>query len=323
MYPWLEKPYEALLQQYFSNTLHHALLLKSPYAIGADRLAQDVAKSMLCQDKSSLVFCGKCKACKLMDGQVHPDFHELMSEKPTIGVDLIRQLIEKIQKTAQLSGSKVVVINQIQMMTEAASNAFLKTLEEPTPDTFIIITTSQPDRLLPTIRSRCEQIALAVPSYAQSVDFLQRQNVAPPSEQLLKVYGNSPLPYLDALKTDEMTYIKFKGDLQRFVTDDIGTSEFAEKYAGKESSVLDWLYHVIGDVMSTTLSAEHNNDENNDVLLCEAQLIELQDWVYKTMTPAKKKLLHQGINKTLLLKTVLEDFKQGHLLAVNSQIKWE
>lgn len=87
----------------------------------------------------------------------HPDFHAL---RPTgkmrqIGADATRDLIGKIQVSATVSPRKVAVIYEVDRMNIAASNIFLKTLEEPTPSTTILLLTTRPYSLLPTIRSRC------------------------------------------------------------------------------------------------------------------------------------------------------------------------
>lgn len=316
MYPWQEQTFNALMQQYYASSLHHGLLVKSTQGMGIEHFSVNLAKSMLCQDRSSPSFCGQCKSCHLLAGQVHPDFHEVYSDKPTIGVDLVRQLIDKIQKTSQLGGSKVIVINQIENMTEAASNAFLKTLEEPTPETFIIMSTVKPDGLLATIKSRCEQITLPIPSYEQSCQFISERGVTVPSKEVLDAYANSPLRYIESLENGALTYAEFSEDLQLLMNNSVDIAEFTANYGGHEGAVFDWLYHTITNV---TAQAQSSRAEDNSI--DSAELIALYDWIDKTLIPAKQKLLHQGINKTLLMKTVLGEFRQCQNLVLKAAHK--
>ncbi|MEM0911817.1 MAG: DNA polymerase III subunit delta' [Pseudomonadota bacterium] len=322
MYPWLETTFSELMQRYASNALHHALLFRSTQSSDSEGFLSDIAKSMLCQDKSSLTYCGKCKSCKLFDSQAHPDFHLAVSEKASIGVDLIRHIIEKIQKTSQLNGSKVIVVNQIDTMTDAASNAFLKTLEEPTPDTFILLSTTQPDRLMATIKSRCEQIALPSPSFEQSCDYLSTLGITPPTKQALIVVGNSPLRYVESLESGKSSYAKFQDDFVSYVNGQIEYNDFIDDFDGRETEVFDWVYHFIINQDPFELSNPNvtNEPRSPNKSVTDTQLIAQYEWIQNTLVPAKKKLLHQGINKTLLLKNTLEDYKQcQHMLVAQSK----
>ena len=108
--------------------------------------------------------------------------HHVTTEKSQIGVDAIRQTISKVSQTAQLSGNKVVIISQVELMSESASNALLKTLEEPTANTYLLMTSNESQRLLPTILSRCEKRNIALPSFEQSCDWLSAQGVSVPTK---------------------------------------------------------------------------------------------------------------------------------------------
>ena len=79
-------------------------------------------------------------------------------ERPSLGIDLIRQLISKLSFGSSVNSPRLVIINQAHLLTLEAQNALLKTLEEPPNYTDILLTTGQPNRLLPTIHSRCQTI---------------------------------------------------------------------------------------------------------------------------------------------------------------------
>lgn len=117
--------------------------------------------------------CGKCEDCILVDAGTHPDLHliyrQLNKQHPdstirkqkalVLGVDVIRHfLIERANRKATRGRAKVFVVREAERLNESAQNALLKTLEEPPPDTFIILLTDALDRMLPTTRSRCQQV---------------------------------------------------------------------------------------------------------------------------------------------------------------------
>jgi DNA polymerase-3 subunit delta' len=107
--------------------------------------------------------CGHCKSCDLLKSATHPDHLQVELSGLTIGVDQIRAVSKMFEKTAQLSLNQTVIIQHADKMTESAANALLKTLEEPSNNSFIILLVKDQQRLLPTIISRCYHLALAPP----------------------------------------------------------------------------------------------------------------------------------------------------------------
>lgn len=102
--------------------------------------------------------CDECPSCKKIDSQTHPDFLMAAPEKGEIRVDEIRT-IEAVISLAPYEGKrKVVIVDDAETMNPSAANAFLKTLEEPPPQSIIILISASPDRLPETIRSRCSRI---------------------------------------------------------------------------------------------------------------------------------------------------------------------
>src|SRR5690606_26412999 len=108
----------------------------------SDTLIKTLSAWLLCLTPTGKP-CGQCKSCKLMQAESHPDFYLLQPnpelKTPTIGVDAIRGLTNSLQETANQGHNKVAVIEQADRMTVAASNALLKTLEEPQANTYIIL----------------------------------------------------------------------------------------------------------------------------------------------------------------------------------------
>lgn len=145
--------WKSLMARHQQQTLPHALLLNNA------EFAYDLAKTVLCfagQERG----CGTCHGCRLLHAKTHPDLLEVSAPK----IDEIREIIEPIQKTSQIGQWKVLIIDLADQMNTAASNALLKTLEEPPARVLIILLAQQPRRLLATIRSRCQQICFSVSS---------------------------------------------------------------------------------------------------------------------------------------------------------------
>jgi DNA polymerase-3 subunit delta' len=102
--------------------------------------------------------CDACPSCKKIDAQTHPDFLLISPEKGEIRVDEIRTIEGRLSLAPYEGRMKVVIVDDADTMNQSAANAFLKTLEEPPPQSLIILISSSPDMLLETIRSRCSRI---------------------------------------------------------------------------------------------------------------------------------------------------------------------
>lgn len=170
-YPWQD----GLWQQLAGRTQHaHAYLLHGPKGIGKRALAERLMARLLCQQPQALEACGQCKSCLLLKAGSHPDNYILEPEEAdkAIKVDQVRELVGFVVQTAQLGGRKVVLIEPVEAMNINAANALLKSLEEPSGDTVLLLVSHQSSRLLPTIKSRCVQQACPLPSEAASLQWL-------------------------------------------------------------------------------------------------------------------------------------------------------
>jgi len=155
-----------LSRQYQQHTLAHAIILQGVAGTGKDALAQWLIELLICiqpklipsesNDEMSIsVACGQCKTCLLLKSGSYPDHLLLASDNKTLGVDDVRNGNSFLEKTAQLGQVKTILIPQAQTMTVASANALLKTLEEPSANSFIVLLTDELESLLPTIVSRC------------------------------------------------------------------------------------------------------------------------------------------------------------------------
>ncbi|MBT8448257.1 MAG: hypothetical protein KJO69_01120, partial [Gammaproteobacteria bacterium] len=144
--------------------------------------------------------CGKCHSCQLFDAGTHPDFNLIAAEEGgVIKVDQVRNMVEQNSLTPHISSNKLYLFVDADSMNIAASNSLLKTLEEPSPNSLIILITSRPDLLSATIRSRCQQIKFNPPSQGQAIEWLTTQTTNTDAKTLLNLAQGSPLT---ALKID-------------------------------------------------------------------------------------------------------------------------
>ncbi|MBF0470967.1 MAG: DNA polymerase III subunit delta' [Gammaproteobacteria bacterium] len=182
--PWQSRVWSRLTSALQQNELGHALLLAGKRGTGKRLLAEALAQLLLCQqpqsDSHRGVACGDCPSCQLFRSGNHPDLVWIQpngEDKPLlevgrrlegkdgerqIQVDQIRQLLERFALVSRHGETKVAIIERSEMMNLSAANALLKTLEEPTKGTYLILMTEAPSRLLSTIRSRCHYYPVTV-----------------------------------------------------------------------------------------------------------------------------------------------------------------
>ncbi|MCK4912137.1 MAG: hypothetical protein KAS05_00260 [Candidatus Omnitrophica bacterium] len=144
---------------YFKILEKRELLGTSYLFVGEDEgTVVDVVKLISCNEELS--FCGQCWDCKRIEDGNHPDLHVILPEGLSIKIDSIREGIRFFSLKSFRLKKKILIIKDAQTLTPAAANAFLKTLEEPPKNSFIAISTSKLEGLLPTIISRCRKIFL-------------------------------------------------------------------------------------------------------------------------------------------------------------------
>ncbi|SNY60007.1 DNA polymerase III subunit delta' [Enterobacter sp. CC120223-11] len=202
-YPWLRPPFEQLVSSYQSGRGHHALLVQALPGMGAEALVYALVRFQMCHSPEGQKSCGKCHSCQLMQAGTHPDYYQLAPEKgkSTLGIDAVRDITEKLYERARLGGAKVVWLNDAALLTEAAANALLKTLEEPPENTWFFLQCEEPARLLATLRSRCRHFHLAPPAENYGLAWLGRE-VTMSQEHLLtalRLTAGAPAAALDLL----------------------------------------------------------------------------------------------------------------------------
>jgi DNA polymerase-3 subunit delta' len=206
-YPWLRAPFEQILSQYQAGRGHHALLLHSLAGMGDDALIYALTRWLMCQKPQGSKSCGQCRSCQLMQAGTHPDSYVVAPEKgkSSLGIDAIREITEKLYSHAQQGGAKVVWLEDAGLLTEAAANALLKTLEEPPANTWFFLGSREPARLPATLRSRCLYWYLTPPDETFALAWLARE-ISLDSAQLraaLRLSSGAPAGALALLQPEQ------------------------------------------------------------------------------------------------------------------------
>jgi len=199
--PWHAQQWQRLVAARDAGRLPHALLLAGRAGLGKGYFARRLAASLLCTQRAADGdACGQCQSCHLVRAGSHPDLIrvEPESEGKMIRIDAIRQLSDKSMLAAQEASFRVIVIEPADAMNRAAANALLKTLEEPASRTVLVLVSSQADRLMPTIRSRCQLVRFAVPPREQVMQWVEGVTEGADPEALYAISGGAPLTLLRA-----------------------------------------------------------------------------------------------------------------------------
>ncbi|MCS4269908.1 MULTISPECIES: DNA polymerase III subunit delta' [Raoultella] len=203
-YPWLRPPFEQLVTSYQAGRGHHALLLQALPGMGGDALLYALCRYLMCRQPEGHKSCGHCHSCQLMQAGTHPDYYTLVPEKgkSALGIDAVREVNEKLYERSRLGGAKVVWISDAALLTDAAANALLKTLEEPPENTWFFLACQEPARLLATLRSRCRLYHLAPPAESYGLAWLEREVTLEQNALLaaLRLSANAPAAALELLE---------------------------------------------------------------------------------------------------------------------------
>lgn len=178
LYPWLQAAWEQLLQ----SRQVSALLLEGDRGVGSLVLAEQLARWHLCLDPTYQGACGNCQSCLLDAARgTHPDAKWLVSVEEAnqlgstaiqLGISAIRALLPFTQTRPQIARKKVVLMGPLEKLNHNASNALLKSLEEPSESLHFILFSYNPGQLLPTVKSRCLRYSICRPPRDQVADWL-------------------------------------------------------------------------------------------------------------------------------------------------------
>lgn len=205
----LYEPVWRRLQQWRSK-LPHALLLSGPRGLGKRELADAFVASLLCeQGQAGGMACGSCLACRWFEQGNHPDFRLLQPEAlksqeegeggeekvrrggQQITIEQVRELDDYFSVGTHRQGLRIILVAPAESLNRSAANAILKVLEEPPPETLFLLLSSEPMRLLPTLRSRCQSLSLSPPEAGLASRVLEEEGIDDP-HGWLALAGGAP-----------------------------------------------------------------------------------------------------------------------------------
>ena len=246
-YPWQLKQWEQVRLAADRNMLAHALLLSGAEGCGMGQFALDLSRYLLCETPVRGAACGKCRSCILFSAGNHPDIRLISPDDAgtQIKVDAIRDMIAYLQLSNQYGRRKIAVIEPAETMNRHSANSLLKTLEEPTESTLLILVTYQPARLPVTIRSRCRLISFNHTDRQSASGWLRKQiNDPARTDDLLELAADAPLRALDLHETDAL-------QMREDMLDDL--REAGKPHADPARIAEKWQKHDTAEVMNRLL----------------------------------------------------------------------
>jgi DNA polymerase-3 subunit delta' len=307
MPPWLAAPCSTLRETAGRDRLPHALLIEGGPGRGGDWLAHWIAALTHCQ--RSPAPCLACPDCQRIFAGQQPDVHRISPEDDSreIRIDQIRQIAAELALTRHGVGRKVAILTPADRLNRNAANALLKTLEEPTAGTLLILVATYPSRLPATIRSRCVRVRVPRAATDLALEWLAAQRPDVDWRATLAICGGEPFAALDTDPELVATVLRTTRELLgggRFdpiaIADPWSRQHYELRLASIENWVTDRLRQTAGvDSQSGEMRAAAHLP-GDDPRLNIRQLFAALDAVREA-----RALAETPVNKTLVLERLL------------------
>ncbi|MTI14660.1 DNA polymerase III subunit delta' [Sansalvadorimonas verongulae] len=313
---WHGGNWQQLSQRLADNQLPHALLLRGQSGVGKREFALAFAQYVLCQEKTSGMACGRCRNCQLNKARTHPDLLLIEPEErgKQIKVAQVRAMIEFTEKTPQQGGFRVVVLCPAEAMNISSANALLKCLEEPGRDTLMLLVSQQVSSLLPTIRSRCQQVLFSRPSTEDALLWLKKH--VPEDEKariLLQLAAGEPST---ALRYEQEGLLEqreaMKSGLAGLSRGKLTPAELALNWqAYDQVIVLEWLCLWVQEMIRYSTTGQNKYLETDDMAKMfryigdragSRRLLNTLQWLLEQRAIVQSQVT---LNKQLLIEAVL------------------
>ncbi len=325
LYPWQSTVWQRLNNN--RQQLPHAILLHGRAGIGKFHFAKMLSQSLLCKSPNSAgQACQACTSCHWFNEDAHPDLRILSPEedaepasdaevskkkskkKNNISIAQVRDLSDFINLSSHHQhGLRIVLIHPAESLNIASANALLKMLEEPASNVVFILVAHQIHRLLPTILSRCHQMAMPTPDESMAIDWLNAQGVAQPRFSLA-YFSNSPLQVTENIQSlDELEAIwRLLAQGQSIEPAVVSAKLLAGSVEFGLNAWQKWLYDLLCVVSGSQIRYHLAHTKALQQLASRVNLNALLDLIKKTQ--ALKSLALHPLNHALQLECLLLDY---------------
>ena len=330
--PWHHQPLRELLAR--REKLPHALLIHGNQGIGKVEFAKAIAQSLLCEASEDGIACGACAACGWFREGNHPDFRALLpdilaeesvdsdvgaddaekkEEKKSkeIRVDQIRAIGGFMTLTTHRDGFRILLIYPAETLNPNAANSLLKTLEEPPAKTLILLVTDRLNRLLATIRSRCQRVLLPAPGADTALAWLNAQGVAN-AAPALAMAGGAPLDALVFAAPEYQTERKaFIAALADPAGDYMAAAQSFEK--SDLNHLVNWTQTWVADIALSRLAGEvrHHIDQKKAIAGIAAHVHLPKLFRYESELRQVRRSIAHPLNTRLLLEQLLISYQRA------------
>ncbi|TLY38242.1 MAG: DNA polymerase III subunit delta' [Nitrospirae bacterium] len=305
------------------DRLAHALLFHGDEGIGKRLVATVLAQAVNCEAVPPLDppdACGVCRSCHQIEIGVHPDVTIITATSGKGETEETREIESRFIYRPLVGVRKIVILNNADLLRQEAANALLKTIEEPPPDSLIILVSGRPDSLLATIRSRCQEIRFApLPLETVKTTLRERRSLSEADAQFLAVVSGGRLGFAleadaEALRAERAAFLQLvsRESLESIaglfaICDAIGKSEQAEAAIG-------WLAAWFRDLARVKVGGDRDrliNMDRLEELDAQAARLPLERILeLSTFVESMERGLDRNLNKVLLLEALLLRLRQ-------------
>lgn len=326
IFNWQDIAWKGLVAR--QEKLPHALLLTGRPGMGKSLLAETFAQALLCRAVAENGLpCGRCEACNWFSLGNHPDYRLLQPDSMApdienepiakkekkksdqIRIEQVRGLESFLSVGTHRGGMRVVVIDPADAMNFITQNAILKNLEEPLPATLFMLVASRPQRLLATVRSRCQTVAILPPPPGLTVLWLKEQGITNPEAALAAAAG-APLAAVTNAETEGPRLRLIEG-LKDPVIDAIALTQLCDgiKIPWVVSQLQCWVFDLLSATNVGTVRYNPEFQASIEQLCKRSNAIALTKLLHR-LTKARA-LVQHPLNARLFLEDIFLEYSRA------------
>ena len=293
--PWLVDHLEEFNQLMVKKRMPHALIISAYEGWGENLLAEQLALRLLGQNPELSII-----------NLAHPDLCMISPDGAETKLDSVREAIRFSHLTPQLAESKVVLLKEAHCLNRSAGNALLKTLEEPPPSTFLILSSCQYEKLLPTIRSRCQRFHIKTDHQAAD-EWLEGQGIIDTVESDLES-GVGPLITFEQAESGDRSVPNILTDIWDAKTPLSFLDEFLDM---DPSTLMNYWYRYLVKMVAKYLSLKaRSSTALDEILLFEKELLWVRGQLLNSNSANSRLLIGRLISKWYELRDLFETTKK-------------